>query len=361
MLGSLRELRHFAVASTFWRKTTLGTAVDTLGFVQADPIRSPARAQDLILRHRVRGYRAGDLDANYRSLGLEEDFLYAYGFMPRSTWQLLHPRSAGDVIHADRQILSALSGRKDLHPRELKSQFGNGREGNAWGGYSSASTRSLERLHYRGLIRVSGREGSVKLYEKAAMTHTPKTPEERLSKLILLVARILSPIPEKSLRATLNHFRHAAPDLTARATALSNLMRTGELAAEEIDGVRYLWPSDMAISTERKEAVRFLAPFDPLVWDRRRFEHLWGWRYRFEAYTPPLKRKMGYYALPLLWKESVIGWVNVFSQNGEYQVQPGFVSGSAPKAAGFKRAYEAEVEALRTFSTKRSSQKRKMD
>ncbi len=56
--------------------------------------------------------------------------------------------------------------------------------------------------------------------------------------------------------------------------------------------------------------VRFLAPFDPVVWDRRRFEHLWGWPYRFEAYTPSAKRIRGYYAMPLLWCDRVIGWAN---------------------------------------------------
>ena len=57
--------------------------------------------------------------------------------------------------------------------------------------------------------------------------------------------------------------------------------------------------------------MRLLAPFDPVVWDRRRFELLWGWAYRFEAYTPVHKRKLGYYALPLLWRDRVIGWGNV--------------------------------------------------
>jgi len=45
--------------------------------------------------------------------------------------------------------------------------------------------------------------------------------------------------------------------------------------------------------------VRSLAPFDPLVLDRRRFEHLWGWAYRFEAYTPLVQRRFGYYAMPV--------------------------------------------------------------
>ena len=49
----------------------------------------------------------------------------------------------------------------------------------------------------------------------------------------------------------------------------------------------------------------------------RRFELLWGWVYRFEAYTPASKRKLGYYALPLLWRDRVIGWGNLSVKNGE--------------------------------------------
>jgi uncharacterized protein YcaQ len=80
---SLRVLRRRAIASSLFSPTTLERAVGRLGFVQADPIQAPARAQDLILRVRVRDYRVGDLNAKYGSLGLEEDFLYAYGFMPQ--------------------------------------------------------------------------------------------------------------------------------------------------------------------------------------------------------------------------------------------------------------------------------------
>jgi uncharacterized protein YcaQ len=56
-----------------------------MGFVQADPIRSPARAQDLILRHRVKNYIAADLDRRYRSLDIEEDYLHNYGFLSRDS------------------------------------------------------------------------------------------------------------------------------------------------------------------------------------------------------------------------------------------------------------------------------------
>src|SRR5688572_4042289 len=91
-LVRLQELCVHAISQSLFQPTDLKTAIEQLGFVQADPIRAPARAQDLILRQRVDGYRVGDLDRLYPSLDIEEDLLYAYGFMPRAIWRLLHPR-----------------------------------------------------------------------------------------------------------------------------------------------------------------------------------------------------------------------------------------------------------------------------
>ena len=72
---TLNHLRRFAVTRSLFTPTTLKRALDKLGFVQADPIRAPARAQDLMLRHRVQDYRAGDLERLYPKLGVEEDSL----------------------------------------------------------------------------------------------------------------------------------------------------------------------------------------------------------------------------------------------------------------------------------------------
>src|SRR5436189_5486839 len=93
MLITLDALRRFAVARSLFKSTTLKRALDRLGFVQADPIRAPARAQDLILRHRVKDYRAGDLERLYPRLGIEEDFFVVYGFLTRSIQALMHPRA----------------------------------------------------------------------------------------------------------------------------------------------------------------------------------------------------------------------------------------------------------------------------
>lgn len=94
MTVTLEQLRRYAVARSLFGPTTLGRAIRRLGFVQADPIRAPARAQDLTLRHRVAHYRAGDLERRYPAMALEEDFFVNYGILPREYSELMHPRTA---------------------------------------------------------------------------------------------------------------------------------------------------------------------------------------------------------------------------------------------------------------------------
>jgi uncharacterized protein YcaQ len=96
MTVSTATLRNFAFSRSLGIKTNLQQAICALGFVQADPdpIRAPARAQDLILMQRVRGYKADDLELHYAALDVEEDMMHNYGFMPRAVQRLLHPREA---------------------------------------------------------------------------------------------------------------------------------------------------------------------------------------------------------------------------------------------------------------------------
>ena len=140
--------------------------VNSLGFIQADPIQAPARAQDLILRQRVTGYRAGDLERRYPKLGIEEDFLYAYGFMPRETMALLHPR-AKPIEGFAAELLDFVRARKVTHPRDLETAFGKTRAVNNWGGFSKATTQALHDLHYAGALRVAGRQAGIRLYAPA--------------------------------------------------------------------------------------------------------------------------------------------------------------------------------------------------
>jgi uncharacterized protein YcaQ len=164
-----------------------------------------------------------------------------------------------------------------------------------------------------------------------------------------MITSILAPVSYSSIRAALRHLGHAAPHLHGRTKVVDAMLKSGEIESAEVDGVRYLWPAGRLLRKQPEEVVRFLAPFDPLVWDRRRFEYLWGWPYRFEAYTPPAKRKLGYYAMPLLWRAEVIGWVNASKRGAELGIEAGFASGKPPSGKAFQRAFEEESERLRQF------------
>ena len=109
-MPTLAQLRRYAVGRSLFRPTTLIGAIERLGFVQADPIRAPARAQDLILRHRVKGYRAGDLEARYPRLAVEEDAFVNYGYLPRATASLTARRMAAMSLAAAATSPPASSG-----------------------------------------------------------------------------------------------------------------------------------------------------------------------------------------------------------------------------------------------------------
>lgn len=339
------ELRARAVGSLF-APTTLAAALAAQGFVQADPIKAPATAQDLMLRQRVAGYRAGDLERLYPTLDLDEGYLYAYGFLTRELHALLHPTRAKGLTKTEQQVLEVVRARGRVHPRDL-AVLGIRRRVNAWGGKSKATTMALDELQHRGLIRVVAREAGIRVYEP-----TPERPagtKEGLRRLVLAIAHILAPAPEPSLRRAVGALRR----LGDPRAALKELVAEGVLERHVVNGEPWLTPPRALPEVPR--LVRFLAPFDPVVWDRSRFERLWGWEYRFEAYTPIPKRVRGYYALPLLWVDRVIGWANAKVEDGKLVVEPGFVSGRPPRGSEFKREYEAEVARLGEFLASRRS------
>jgi uncharacterized protein YcaQ len=349
-MSTLSQLRAYAVSESLFPETSLKAAIRRMGFVQADPIRSPARAQDLILRHRAKAYRAGDLERHYTSLDIEEDILYAYGFLPRKVWQLLHPRDVSQMSKLEKKVLEAVRDFGVMHPNELQAHFGNARVVNAWGGYSKATTHALEHLHYRGLVRVARRENGIRLYQAMPAWGEDMPAAERLRKLIVVVAKILAPVSEKNLHANIARFRY----LGNTRTAIDGLLKTGEIETQPIDGIKYFRFRATSSPVELPRRVRFLAPFDPLVWDRARFEHFWGWRYRFEAYTPAAKRVRGYYAMPLLWADSVIGWANARVEGKRLNVDVGFV-GNRPRDAEFRSELDAEIGRLESFLNLNSS------
>lgn len=340
-----RDLARAAIANTFFTPTTLLRAVRRLGFVQADPIRAPARAQDLILRHRVRDYRAGQLEARYPTLAIEEDLFTNYGFLPREVVELMHPRQGRrkwtrlETTRAE-QLREFVHARGEAHPDEVERAFSHGRVKNPWGGTSRATTSLLDAMHHRGLVRIARRENGVRVFGRTQLEGAQLDNDARARALLELAIKLYAPVSTSGLRTLIRFLRSGARDLQP---AMRRIARTLEPDVT-VDGVS--WFGFTRSRSSEEDVVRFLAPFDPLVWDRQRFEFLWGWAYRFEAYTPVNKRVRGYYALPLLWRDEVIGWANVATAD---HLTLGFVRGRPPRERSFVNALEEEVARLRAF------------
>ena len=362
---TLEELRRFTVARNFPKPSTLKAALHRMGFLQADPIRAPARAQDLILRQRVKDYRAGDLERRYPTFDIEEDFFINYGYVTRALQSLMHPRSnsrasAAEVIHPwapgqkkqAKLVLDFVRERGEVHPREVNGYFDHGTVTNYWGGSSSATTHLLDAMHYSGLLRIARREKGIRIYKIHQHEPAPKGAAERRARvdaLIDVVVRLYAPLPGPSLSYYVGRLRHAVPQWQKELPGA--LQRAKQrLRHERIEDVGWYWPSDEEAEGQATEdVVRLLAPFDPVVHDRARFERLWDWTYRLEAYTPVTKRKLGYYALPLLWRENVIGWANLAVKNGELFADLDYVQSTPPRDRSFKRELDAELDRMRTF------------
>jgi uncharacterized protein YcaQ len=357
---TLDRLRRYAGARRRFPPTTLARAIEKLGFVQADPIRAPARAQDLTLRHRVKNYRAGDLERRYPRLDLEEGFFVNYGFLRRADYLLMHPRVASTwdatTKRRARALLAFVRERGTAHPREIDEHFAHGTTTNYWGGSSNVTTHLLVGMHYHSLLRVARRDSGVRVYaiqEPTGLARDAAARRAPLDALIDIAVRAYAPLPAASLGALVSRlFRWGTPQW-GHESKPALLRARQRLAHARVDGVDWYWPQGERPASSRYadgEYVRLLSPFDPVVWDRRRFELLWGWAYRFEAYTPVAKRKLGYYALPLLWRDRVIGWANVSAKSGTLDCRLGFVD-RRPREREFDRELQAELARLRIFLT----------
>ncbi len=356
---TLAHLRRYAVSRTLFKPTTLQRAIGKLGFVQADPIRAPARAQDLILRHRVRDYRAGDLERRYPTLSVEEDVLVNYGYLTRAHAALLHPRTArrawDDETHAKAAaILAFVRERGHAHPRDVEARFAHGRTLNWFGGTSNAATQLLDGMQFRSQLRVLRREGGTRVYaplDPAPADESPAARQARARSLLDLVVHVYAPLPLGSLRYLGYLLRRGNWQLGAELQALLKQASTHYPNAR-VEGVDWLWPAGENPRSRRHtpdDAVRLLAPFDPIVWDRARFELLWGWTYRFEAYTPPAKRVLGYYALPMLWGDRVAGWANARIEGGRLSLDPGLAGPERVSRRELRTALEPDRYAMASF------------
>ncbi|MFL6429656.1 MAG: DNA glycosylase AlkZ-like family protein [Acidobacteriaceae bacterium] len=357
---NLQQLRRYAIARSLFKPTSLLRAIARLGFVQADPMRSPARAQDLILMQRVKGYRAGELERRYPRLAIEEAFFINYGFLPRETLALLHPRGTPRALDAwdatmqarADEVLAFVGQHGRTRANDVQAHFDHGRI-KRWGGNLSVSAHLLEGLHYRGLLRVVRREGGTRVYQ--TIDHPPQddSPEARLTRaghLLDMVVQLYAPLPAASLSYLCGLVRYGVPHVAAEVRQLQEHAKS-RYAHAQVEGRMWFWPqgeNPVAARHRVDDRLHFLAPFDPVVWDRRRFQLFWGWEYKLEAYAPAHKRRMGHYAMPILWGEQILGWANLKVVDGRLQHELGFAD-SRPRGRAFQLALDEALQEMQSF------------
>ena len=213
------------------------------------------------------------------------------------------------------------------YPKDVQAHFDHGRI-KRWGADLNVTKHLLEGLHYRGLLRVARREAGTRVYE--AIEHPPQddSPEARLARagqLLDMVVQLYAPLPAASLGYLCGLLCYGVPDVAAEVRQLQEHAKS-RYAHAEVDGRcgsgRGREPA--AARHQVDDRLRFLTPFDPVVWDRRRFQLFWGWEYKLEAYVPAHKRRMGHYAMPMLWGEQVLGWANLKVIDGRLRHELGF-------------------------------------
>jgi uncharacterized protein len=309
------EARRIAVRSQLLdgSATDVLSTVRHLGRLQIDPISTVAPPQYLVLWSRLGPYDRAELDRllwEERKLFEWNAFIYPIEDLPlirarmREPWgQLKWQRWAKEFMKEQaglrRYILRELERGGPMPSRELEHHAARADERTVWWGTRAQMTWMLELLHRRGKIAVAGRLTGQRLWDLAERVW-PETETVPLAE-----ARRL--LDEKRFRAQ----------------------------GVKFDRGRFLAHPDAEDGTVGPR-VTFLSPFDGLVKNRDRAEALWDFFYRLEMYVPKPKREYGYYVLPILRGDRVIGRIEpVFDRKtGVLRVEGVFAEPKATKGAG---------------------------
>jgi hypothetical protein len=283
---SLAQARRIAVRAQLLDGTASDvlSTVRQLGFLQIDPISVVAPPQYLVLWSRLGPLDRSELDRllwEEKKLFEWNAFIWPIELLPlirarmrerwgRYKWQRWANEFLKEQAVLRRYVLRELERRGPLLSRDLEHAAARADQRYVWWGTRAQLTWMLELLHRRGLIAVAGRSGGQRVWDLAERWY-PETETVPLTE----ARRVLA---DKRFRA------------------LGVRLERGRLVAhpEAADG-------------PVGNRVTFLSPFDRLVHDRERAEVLWGFRYRLEMYVPPAKREYGYYVLPILRGERLIG------------------------------------------------------
>lgn len=284
---SPEQARRIAVRAQLLHggNTDVLEVVRHLGFLQMDPIATIAPPQQLVLYNRIGAFDVAELDRliwNERALFEWNAFIWPVEDLPLVRARMRRRRAtanawARDFLQANarfrRYVLRELERNGPLLSRDLNADLLPDAEPHRWWGTRQVRLM-LELLQQHGEVAVAGRSGKQRLWDLADRVY-PQTET----------------IP----------WRHAEQLIAEkRRRSLGVWLERGKLHVHEAS-------SDEPVP----DRVSFLSPFDRLIHDRERTEALFGFHYRLEMYVPKAKRRYGYYVLPILLGDRIVGRIDV--------------------------------------------------
>ncbi|MGZ4152912.1 MAG: winged helix-turn-helix domain-containing protein [Actinomycetota bacterium] len=345
---------------TLPRPRSILDVVRGLFFVQIDPTSSVARTEHLVLWSRLgHRYRVADLE---RLLWQDKElFEFNAYIVPASDYPLHRPSMRGYLrgergreryvaswLEANasfrRHILKRLRDDGPLRTRDIENRAVEGWRTGGWNDESNDTAMMLEVLWRRGEVMIVGREGQQRIWDLAER----RLPVHQRRP----AAEIARDFLERRLRATgiaqprtFAQFGGHRPAGWERA--LARLEREGIAVPVRVEGLRGTWLAHGELLEGRfRGRAALLSPFDQLIHDRARTEALFGFRYRLEIYVPKDEREYGYFVLPILFGERLVGRLDpAFDRSARVlRVRRVWAEAGAPAEAG--EAIAGELSSL---------------
>lgn len=355
------DARRALVRYHFEPCADLRTAFNRLGSVQFDPISPAGCNHDLVLQSRVAGYRIGDWEPQaYADRFLYDGWDKQASLVPFSgySWRRFfyhwarpsHEGILSEYAAETKAILHELRDRGPLKPKDFAVQGHRPDWVGSWYGPGIAK-QLLRALWHCGEIMTSARQKGQHLYDLAervvpseVFTAPMLTEEEAKRELVLARHQAVGLVRPSAPYEVWSYRFYAEP----RAKIIRELAADSAIVPVEVDGMR-VHASPRLIETldlpELPRCVHFLAPLDQLMWDRRLVQHIFGFEYIWEIYTPEAKRRWGYYVLPVLWGNELVARIEFWARNGVLEIRA-WHEETSPLPTAFWDDFE---DALRRF------------
>jgi uncharacterized protein YcaQ len=339
-----------------------------LGYVQIDTINVIERCHHHILFSRIPSYRRADLrQAQSVDRSVFEYWTHALSYIPSNDFRFFLPamrehrreghRWFASVKPADTRKVMRLVRAGPLTIRDIEDDVLTEKE-HLWQS-RKPSKRALQLAFYTGTVTISERQGMLKTYE--LMTRHfgwDKLPKPASAKDI--TAYLLDRALRSQGVVSLDSVCHLdAPSKKAVARLIAARVRRGELVPVAIDGAKQEhWAAPAVLEAGGEgpspDLVHILSPFDPLIIQRKRTNLIFGYNHLFEAYVPKAKRKLGYFALPVLVGDEIVAALDLKTdrQARKLLMQKWTWVGEGRKTAGrkeLKRVIEEELDRFARF------------